>query len=32
MCNVYDDPGYADIVTELTAELYRLKAEAKDEE
>ena len=32
MCSVYDDPAYADIVTELTAELYRLKAEAKDEE
>ena len=32
MCSVYDDPTYADIVTELTAELYRLKAEAGDEE
>ncbi len=32
MCSVYDDPAYADIVTELTAELYRLKAEAGDEE
>ena len=32
MCSVYDDPAYADIVTELTAELYRLKAEAADEE
>ena len=32
MCSVYDDPAYADIVSELTAELYRLKAEAGDEE
>ena len=32
MCSVYDDPAYADIVTELTAELYRLKAAAGDEE
>ena len=32
MCSVYDDPAYADIVTELTAELYRLKAEAGDDE
>ena len=32
MCSVYDDPAYADIVTELTAELYRLKAEAGDVE
>ena len=32
MCSVYDDPAYTDIVTELTAELYRLKAEAGDEE
>ena len=32
MCSVYDDPAYADIVTELTEELYRLKAEAGDEE
>ena len=32
MCSVYDDPAYADIVTELTQELYRLKAEAGDEE
>ena len=32
MCSVYDDPAYADIVTELTAELYRLKAEVGDEE
>ena len=32
MCSVYDDPAYAAIVTELTAELYRLKAAAGDEE
>ena len=32
MCSVYDDPAYADIVAELTQELYRLKAEAGDEE
>ena len=32
MCSVYDDPAYANIATELTAELYRLKAEAGDEE
>ena len=32
MCSVYHDPAYADIVTELTAELYRLKAEAGDAE
>ena len=32
MCSVYDDPAYADIVTELTAELYRLKEEAGDDE
>ena len=32
MCSVYDDPEYADVVKELTAELYRLKAEAMDDE
>ena len=32
MCSVYDDPAYADVVTELTEELYRLKAEAGDDE
>ena len=32
MCSVYDDPAYAEVVTELTAELYRLKTEAGDEE
>jgi arylsulfatase A-like enzyme len=32
MCSVYDDPAYADVVKELTAELYRLKEEALDDE
>ena len=32
MCSVYDDPAYADVVKELTAELYRLKEEAMDDE
>lgn len=32
MCSVYDDPTYADVVKELTAELYRLKEEAMDDE
>ena len=32
MCSVYDDPEYADVVKELTAELYRLKEEAMDDE
>ncbi len=32
MCSVYDDPAYADVVKELTAELYRLKEEAMDNE
>jgi len=29
--NVYDDPGYADTVAELTSELARLQAEIGDE-
>ncbi len=32
MCSVYDDPEYADVVKELTAELYKLKEEAMDDE
>ncbi|RKU19933.1 sulfatase [Candidatus Poribacteria bacterium] len=32
MCSVYDDPEYADVVKELTAELYRLKEETMDDE
>ena len=32
MCSVYGDPAYADVVKELTAELYRLKEEAMDDE
>lgn len=32
MCSVYDDPEYADVVKELTAELYRHKEEAMDDE
>ncbi len=32
MCSVYDDPAYADVVKELTAELYRLKEKAMDDE
>ena len=32
MCSVYDDPAYADVVKELTAELYCLKEEAMDDE
>ncbi len=32
MCSVYDNPAYADVVKELTAELYRLKEEAMDDE
>ena len=32
MCSVYDDPAYADVVKELTAELYKLKEEAMDDE
>ena len=32
MCSVYDDAAYADIVAELKSELYRLKAEAMDDE
>ncbi len=32
MCSVYNDPEYADVVKELTAELYRLKDEAMDDE
>ena len=32
MCSVYDDPEYADVVKELTAELYHHKEEAMDDE
>ena len=32
MCSVYDDQGYAEVVRELKAELYRLKDEAGDAE
>jgi arylsulfatase A-like enzyme len=31
LCNVYDDPEYASVVKELTAELHRLQAEVGDE-
>ncbi|OON95079.1 MAG: sulfatase [Candidatus Epulonipiscioides saccharophilum] len=30
--NVYDDPQYADIIVKLKADLYKLKAEAQDNE
>lgn len=32
MQSVYDDPAYADVIKTLKAELYRLKAEVKDNE
>ena len=31
MNNVYDDPGYADIVKELKTELIRLRRQFEDE-
>lgn len=31
LCSVYDDPGYADVVRELTDELHRLQDEVGDE-
>ncbi len=32
LCNVYDDPTYGNVVSALTAELYRLKAHYGDEQ